>query len=437
MSSPPVTEESERPAAPSSLWRHRDFMWLWSAETASQLGSQVTLLALPATAILLLQASAFQVGLLGTLEFLPFILIGLPAGVWVDRLRRRPILIVADLGRAVSLATIPLAYAFDGLSMGQLYVVAFTTGALTVFFDVAYMSYLPSLVSREHLVEGNSKLEISRSTALIAGPGLAGGLIDLLKAPLAIATDAASYIVSAFLVLRIRRLEPAPPRYGPEDVRPKMRNDITEGIRFVAHHRLLRWIAASTATSNLFGQMSQAVLLLFAVRELDMSLSLIGFVFSVGSSATLLAAVLSSRLPGWIGVGPTITGAMGLGGVAGLGVPLVTRSTAVPLLIAWFMALSFASVVYNVNQGSLRQAITPERLQGRMNATMRFLVWGTIPIGSFLGGTLGQIVGLRATLVVGALGGLTAVLPLLLSDVRKLRSVPPPETVTPHEYLPR
>ena len=406
-------------------------MRLWSAETVSQLGSQVTLLALPLTAILLLRASAFQIGLLGTVEFLPFILIGLPAGVWVDRLRRRPILIIGDLGRAVALASIPIAYKLDVLTLGQLYVVAFTTGVLTVFFDVAYQSYLPSLVDREHLVEGNGKLEISRSGAQIAGPGMAGGLISLVKAPVAIALDAVSFVLSAVFVLLIRRPEPLPATHRSLDAaRPKMRADIAEGLRYVLRHPYLRWIAACTATANLFGNMTQVVLLVFAVRQLGMSPGLIGVVFSVASTSALLGAVHSSRLPNWIGVGPTIVASAFVATIAALVVPLATRSTAVPLLITFGLVGSFANVIYNVTQVSLRQAITPERLQGRMNATMRFMVWGTIPIGSLVGGALGDAIGLRATLWVGALGGLTAVLPVLLSGVRTLRSVPEIEPET-------
>src|SRR5438309_4311121 len=201
---------------PRSLWRHRDFMRLWTGETISQLGTQVTLLALPLTAIVILRANAFQVGLLSTLEFLPFILVGLPAGVWVDRLRRRPILIAGDILRFLTLGSIPLAYKLGALHIVQLYVVAFLTGIGTVFFDVAYQSYLPSLVDRDQIVDGNSKLEISRSGAQLAGPGLAGALIQLLKAPVAILVDALSYVDSAVFVFSIRGGEPPPPKHGPD-----------------------------------------------------------------------------------------------------------------------------------------------------------------------------------------------------------------------------
>ncbi len=194
------------------LWRHPDFLKLWSAETISQVGSQVTGLALPLVAIITLDVSAFEVALLGVIEFAPFILISLPAGVWVDRLPRRPILIVGDLGRAALLATIPIAYAADALTIWQLYVVGFLFGVLTVFFDVAYQSYLPALVERDQLVDGNSKLEISRSGAQLAGPALAGVLIQALKAPLAILVDALSFLVSGLFVLAIRKQEDVPER---------------------------------------------------------------------------------------------------------------------------------------------------------------------------------------------------------------------------------
>ena len=196
------------------LWRHPDFLKLWSAETISQFGSQVTGLALPLVAIITLDVSAFEVALLGIIEFAPFILISLPAGVWVDRWPRRPVLIIGDLGRAALLATIPIAYAFDALTISQLYIVGFLFGILTVFFDVAYMSYLPSLVRRDQLVDGNSKLEISRSGAQLAGPALAGVLIQALKAPLAILVDAFSFVASGLFVLRIRKHEDVAKRAG-------------------------------------------------------------------------------------------------------------------------------------------------------------------------------------------------------------------------------
>jgi hypothetical protein len=280
-----------------SLWRDADFMRLWTAESVSRLGSQVSLLALPLAAITVLHASTFEVGLLSTAEFAPFVLVGLPAGVWVDRLRRRPVLIAGDLGRALALGSIPLAYALDVLSIGQLYAVGFVTGVLTVFFDVAYQSYLPSLVQREQLVEGNAKLEISSSGASIAGPGLGGGLIQLVGPALAVLADAASFLASALFVFLIRRPEPVPERRDrPAGRRGAMRHEIVEGLRYVLGHRLLRWIAATTASANLFSSMITAIAVLYFVRQLHLSPGLIGLVLTTGNLGWSAARGAAGRL---------------------------------------------------------------------------------------------------------------------------------------------
>jgi MFS family permease len=406
-----------------SLWRHGDFMKLWTAESISQLGSQVSLLALPLIAISVLHASPFEVGLLSTVEFAPFVLVGLLAGVWVDRLRRRPVLVVGDLGRAVALSSIPVAYALGSLTIGQLYLVAFTTGVLTVFFDVAYQSYLPSLVGAEELIEGNAKLEISRSGAQIAGPGLAGVLIDLVTAPVAVVADAVSFVASAAGVLLIRREEPAPVRASGEARKGAMRREMGEGLRYVLGHRLLRPIAATTATANLFSSIMFAVTVVWMVRELGLRPAAIGLVFAAGNLGWLVGAVLSGRLARWIGLGRAIVLPEAVGGLGALLLPLTPRGAAIPVLIVAQFVLSFGSTAYNINQVSLRQAITPARLHGRMNATMRFMVWGTLPLGSLIGGALGGTIGLRPTLWVGALGGLLSFLPAALSPVRRLTSI--------------
>ena len=409
-----------------SLWRHRDFRRLWSAETISQLGTQVTLLALPLIAILILRANPFEVGLLTAVEYLPFLLVGLPAGVWVDRLRRRPILIAADVGRALSLASIPVAHALGDLTLIHLYLVAFLNGTLTVFFDVAYMSYLPSLVERNQLMEGNSKLEVSRSGAELAGPGLAGALIQALTAPVAIIADAVSFFGSAVFLLLIRHREPAI-RPDATEAPPKMRTEIGEGLRYVLRHRLLLPIAICTSTSNLFGHMAFAVYLVYAVRELGLSPGLIGVIFALGNVGFLVGAIAANRIARRLGIGTTIWLSAATYGPSLLLIPLAPRTAPVAFLIAsWFLG-SLGSVVYNVNQVSLRQAITSDRLQGRMNATIRFLVWGTMPIGAFAGGALGSAIGLRPTLFVAAVGGVFVVLPVLLSPVRKLREIPEPQ----------
>jgi MFS family permease len=419
-----------------SLWGHQDFVRLWSAESVSRFGSQVSLLALPLIAITALHASTFQVGLLSTAEFLPFVLVGLPAGVWVDRLRRRPVLIAGDLGRALALASVPLAHLLGVLSMPQLYAVAFVTGALTVFFDVAYQSYLPRLVLPEQLVEGNAKLEISSSAASIAGPGVAGLLIQLLTAPVAVLLDAVSFLVSAAFIGRIRRREP-PPR--PARGSSGMRREIAEGLRYVLGHRLLRWTAATTATSNLFNAMTSAILVLYLVRHFGMSAGLIGLVMTIGNAGWLLGALGSARLSRRLGIGRTTVGAIALCGLGALLVPAAPVAAPIPWLVAAQFLLSFGSTNYNIGQLSVRQAITPPSLHGRMNATMRFMVWGTLPIGSAIGGALGQSIGLRPTLWIAAVAALLPVVPVLVSGIWWVPSVeeavarflPGPATVQP------
>jgi MFS family permease len=411
-----------------SLLRHPDFLKLWTAETISVFGSAITQLALPLIAATVLKVGAFEFGLLTTIEFLPFILLSLPAGVWVDRLPRRPILIAGDLGRAIAIASIPVAFAFDALTIWQLYLVGFVNGCLTVFFDVAYQSYLPSVVERDQLVEGNSKLEITRSAAQILGPGAAGILIDLLKAPFAMLLDALSYLLSAIFVFFIRRPEPPVEvhdehRDGPK---PSMRQDIATGLRYVTGHRWLRSIAATTGTSNFFGNVGGAILILYLVQERGLGAAAIGFAFSVGSLGVLAGALTTSRLTARIGVGRMLV-AMAIGfSISGLPVAFAPDA-----LIWWAVAVSgllagYCGVGWNINQVSLRQAITPPRMQGRMNATMRFIVWGTMPIGSILGGALGSLIGLHATIIIGAVGGLFAFLPVTLSSARHIVRMPEP-----------
>lgn len=404
----------------SPLWQNGDFLLLWSAQTISQFGTQITALALPLAAILILEASAFEVAALGVAEFLPFALFSLPAGAWVDRLRRRPILVAGDWGRALALASIPAAHFANSLTIWQLYVVGFIVGVFTVFFDVAYQSYLPSLVGREQLVEGNSKLEVSRSGAQVAGPGLAGILVDALTAPYAILTDAVSFVASALCLSRIRRDE----RVAVAAERLPMRAEISEGLRYVLGHPILGPSMAYVATSNFFGTLLNSVVLVFAVRELHLSPATIGLTFAVSNVGFLLGAVAANRLARRFGVGTVLVATAAVGGWAMLLVPLATGAVAVPFLGAAFFVFAFCAVVYNVTGVSLMQAITPDRLLGRMNASRRFVVWGVIPVGMLLGGTIGSRVGLREAMWVGAVGASAAFVPLLFSPVRRLTAIP-------------
>ena len=408
------------------LWRHPEFVKLWAGETISQFGTQISQLAIPLTAALVLNATPLQMGLLGAFEFAPFLLLSLFAGVWVDRLRRRPVLIVADVGRAILLGSIPAAALLGVLHIEQLYVVGLLTGVLTVFFDVAYQSYLPALVNREHLIEGNSKLQASVAVAQIAGPGAAGVLVQLITAPLAVLADAASFVASVVFLLLIRAPERAPDRHanGSSSIWAELR----EGLVVVLGNPLLRSIAGCTATSNLFGNAMMAVYVLYATRQLGIEPALLGIIFAAGGPGALLGSLLAGRVADRFGFGSTIIGSMLSGALANLLVPLASGPLAVVagmLMLAAFIA-GLCNPIYNINQVSLRQAITPDRLQGRMNASVRFIVWGTIPIGALLGGTLGQAIGLWPTLLSMALCSLLAPLWVVFSPVRQLRSQPVP-----------
>jgi MFS family permease len=408
-----------------SLWRNADFLRLWSAQTISVFGSQISMLALPLAAILVLDASATEVAVLAALEWLPWLLFSLPVGALVDRMRRRPVLVLADVGRGVALASVPAAYAFDALTLGQLYLVGFVTGVMTVFFDVAYQSYLPSLVERRQLADGNSKLEISRSGAQLAGPGAAGGLVQLLMAPIAILADAVSYLVSAALLGRIEREE----RFQKPQDGTRIRHEIVEGVRYVLGHPILRPSMAFVALSNFFGNVLWTIFLVYAVRRLDWSPGTIGLVLTLGNLGFLAGAVLAPRIAARLGVGPTMIGAAMLGGWPLLAVPLAPAEYAIPLVVAAVAVQGFGVVLFNVTAISLFQAITPDRLLGRMNASRRFVVWGVIPLGQLTSGGLAAWIGLRPTLLVGAIGTAVAFLPLLFSPVRSLRAVPEEEPV--------
>ena len=409
------------------LLRQRDYLRYWSASTISLFGTQVTQIAIPVIAVLFLKASPFEVGLLATIEFLPWILFTLPAGVWVDRMLRRRILVTGDLGRAVVLATIPIAYAAGILTIWQLYVVGFVHGLLTVFFDVADQSYLPTVVERDGLVEGNAKLQISASSAQILGQPAGGGIVALLSAPIAVAVDAASFVGSALLILAIRRQEaprePSPSEQAGEP-RPGMRREIAEGLRYVLSNRNLRSIAACTGSSNLCSNIVFAVFAVYAYRELGLSPATIGLVGGIGGFGVLLGALVASPIAARIGVGRTILVSSAFFGPAALFIPLAPVAIAPAFFAAAFFFEGMLGVIYNVNQVSLRQAITPERLLGRLNGTMRFLVWGTIPVGSLIGGIIGSLVGVHAALWIGAGLNVLTFLPILFSPVPSIQKMP-------------
>ena len=410
-----------------SLWRHADYMKLWSAATISLMGSQVSLLAIPFIAAIILKSSPLEVALLGAVEMTPFILFALPAGAWLDRVRRRPVLIAGDFGRGLALLSIPIAYAAGVLTIWQLYAVGFITGCLTVLFDVGDQSYLPALIEREDLVEGNAKLQLPQSAATILGPGIGGGLIGFAGAPYAIVADAISFFASGGLISLIRKPEPRPQRRVTESgSHMGMRQEIAEGLGYVLGNRYLRMIAGSTATCNLGTSMAFSIFAVFAYRELGLSALLVGIIGGAGGFGILLGALVSEGLSRRIGVGPAIVGSMFLTGPATFLYALMPSDVpiAAALLFGSVFLSGFTAVVYNVNQVSFRQAITPLEMQGRMNATMRFIVWGTMPVGSLIGGLVASFLPLRTTILIGAAVSAVAFLWVLFSPVRSLREIP-------------
>jgi len=403
-----------------SLIHSHDFRQLWAAETISQIGTQITQIALPILAVITLSATEFEMGILIALETLAFLVIGLPAGAWVDRWSRKRVLVANDLVRAVALGSMPIAYAFDMLTLWQLFAVALITGVATVFFDVAYQSYLPSLVDKSQIVEGNSKLEVSRAVSQVAGPGMAGLLIKVLGAPLMFVFDAVSFVASALFIGRIRHEEPVHDR----STRRPLRVEIGEGLSFVFRHPLLRRIVACTGTSNFFSTVSATMLVLFMVRELGFDETQIGLTFSAGAVGGLLGAATTTRFAKYFGDGRSIV--LGAGLIIPYAALVPLSALGVPLLLMPLsvFGISYAVVLYNIVQLSFRQRLCPIPLLGRMNASIRFLVYGTMPLGGLAGGALGAWLGVLPTLWIAALGSILAFLPVLLSPLRTMRDLP-------------
>jgi MFS family permease len=397
-----------------------DFQRLWAGQTISELGSQVTLVALPLTAILVLHASAFAVALLSSFEYLPFLVFGVLAGVWVDRLRYRHVLIFADVARSAVLGSIPVADAFGVLTIPQLYVVAFVAGSLTVFFSVAYHAYLPTLVERELLVAGNTRLETTRSIAQTAGPAAGGGLVSLLTAPIAVAADAMSFGISALLLVAIRTKD-AP---TPEVSARRLRAELREGVAFLWRQPILRANLFSSGLANFSFGIVWALVLVYAVRVLGLGAATIGVVLAVGQAVGIAGAVAAPRIARRIGIGPAMIGAMVLAGPAILFIALADRATAIPFLVAGWALWSLAALVTSVTGVSIRQALVPQRLQGRVVGATRSVIFGIGPVGALAGGVLATTAGFHAAFLVAAACGFLTFVPLLLSPARRLRELP-------------
>jgi MFS family permease len=403
----------------------RDFKLLWVGQSASLVGSQVSVLAIPLTAALVLDSTPAQMGVLGAAQWLPFLLFGLPAGAWIDRRARRPLMIVADLGRAATLGAVPAAAALGVLTLPLLYVSAFATGVLQVVFELAYQSYVPVLVGRERLLRANGRLQASASAAQVGGPGLAGILTQAVSAPVAVLLDALSYLGSAASIAAIRAPErPPADRDGP---RVPLRRSIAEGLRAVGGEPVLRAMAAEAGLFNLFETATLTLLVLFATRELGIGAGLLGAILALGAVGALAGAVVADRVQRRWPLGRAMVVAYVAACLPMLLLPTArgTAAAVAGVLVAAFAVSGFGVSMSQVYVWSVRQSMVAPGLLARMNAAYRFVVSGTVPLGALLGGILGSVFGLRGGIAVAAAGVVLAIVPILVSPIPSLRGLPP------------
>ncbi|GAC1700192.1 MAG: MFS transporter [Candidatus Limnocylindrales bacterium] len=406
-----------------SLWHDRDFLRLWTGQTVSEMGSVVTRTALPILAVLTLRAGALELGVLVASASVAVLLVGLFAGVLVDRLPRRPFMVGADAGRALLLLTIPVAAVAGRLGMEQLYVVAFLEAGLGSFFEVAYRSYLPGLVPPDRLLEANAKIGMTSAVAELGGPGIGGALVQLVSAPVAIFVDAVSYVVSAISIALIRSPERG---VAPIEVQRDLWRELAEGLRSVGRHPLLRPLALSLVTSALFGNFFAALYTLYALEELHLSPLLLGLVVSAGGVGSLAATGIVRPLTERFGLGPTLVWTRVAAGVLSFLVPLAGGP---PLVAALFLFIpqlfgDGLATVSQINGITLRQLATPERLLGRVNGTTHVLLEGIAPIGAIAGALVAESLGIRTAVAVAVIGSFAGLVFLVWSPVRTLREAP-------------
>lgn len=402
-----------------SLFASRDFRLLLIGQTTSQLGAQVSGVALPLLAVVSLDATPFEVGMLGAASTVAFAVLGLPAGAWVDRMRRRPLLVASDLVRAVLLATIPLAAVLGLLSMAQLLVVSLLAGVARVFFDVGYRSYLPSVIGRERVLAGNSSLEFVRASGQVAGPALGGVLVSLIGAATVVLVQAGTFAVSALCLLGIRAREDEPT--APEH-RRRMRTEIAEGLGFVFRSRVLRSTALASALSNFSFAIASAVNMVFLSRTLGLSPALIGLVIAVGSVTVMVGAAFTTRLSRAVGSVRIVWLSLAVTAPLSLLGAFAQPGWWTLLIVLGIAAGEFGQIVYAITQVSVRQQICPDRVLGRVNATMQVVVMGLFPVGAIVGGLLGDAIGARWTLIVA--GVLLLACPVILwASLRGVREV--------------
>jgi MFS family permease len=408
---------AERPRG--RLLRHRDFVKLWVGQTVSDLGTAVTGVVLPLVAVVYLEATPFEVGALAAIEWLPWLLIGLPAGVWVDRSRRRPLMLWCDIVRAAAIGSVPLVAAVGTLYLAQLYVAAVVTGVATVLFQVAYQAYLPTLIETEDLAEGNAKLQGSQTVMQVGGAGLGGLLVQLFRGPFALVADAASYVVSTLSLWLITDREP--PR---EPVPRNLRAEIAEGARYVRADPVLRVMTIAPAIGNFFFTGFSGIEVLFLVRSVHLEPGYVGLLVGVVGLGAVLGAVLARPVGRRFGTSRAVWAVSLVTSPFGLLIGLTTRGPGIVFFVVGNVALFIGILIYNVTIGAFRQAYCPPTILGRVVASMRFVLFGTIPLGALFGGALASAIGVREAVWVLLAGNVTSALVLALSPLRTMRDLP-------------
>jgi predicted MFS family arabinose efflux permease len=388
-----------------SLWNHRDFCRLWAGETVEWLTDSISTFGIPTIAIEIFNAGPLQMGVLNALSNLAYPTLGLFAGVWVDRWQRKPVLVWTNIVQVIALMSIPIAFLLRILNLYQLFVVTLVMSVTIVFFDMAYTAYLPTLIDREDLVEGNSRLEASASGSAVVGPALAGGLFQIFGAALSIAADALGTLIASVAMLSIQKKEPPAPSRGDHHFWREMR----EGLRSVADTPSLRTLVTATFVLNVGNSMFYALFLLFIYDELKISQGLAGVILSAGAVGSVIGAIAAPKLRKRIGLGGSLILALLINGVGRLVVPTSVYGPAPVLLSVFWLIANIGIPIYNINQVSFRQAIVSDELQGRMNATMRTFGYGAATVGALIGGILGSAYGIAAVMIGGAIIALVSV----------------------------
>ncbi len=406
----------------TGLLRHPDFLKLWTGETVSVFGNMVGGSALAFTAVLVLHANALEIGFIGAAHLVPDVFLGLFAGVWVDRLRKRPLMIIADVGRFAALVTIPIAYAFDALTIGQLFVVSFVTGTFEILFDVSYQAYLPTLVEKDNILEGNSKMAASAAVAEVGGFGISGWMVQVLTAPIAILVDAISFLASAAALIVIRKPEPTP---RPAENREGVRQEIIEGSRTIARNPILRSTLIAHDISGFAFRMYGAVFLLYTAGELGFDPGVLGMTWAVGGAASLIGATFAGRAAARLGLGPALMVGLSSMGVAMLLIPAAHDASIYALMM--MIGAQFGDglyMIWQVNHQTLKQSITAPELLGRVSSGFRVSNTVAMLLGALVGGVTGEFIGLRETLVAASGVMIASGLFLVVTPVWQMRESP-------------